>query len=141
MGIGISEAVELTGRVAELLKKGATLEAQERIAELREAVLNGKDEVLRLREENQQLRQRVREQEDWDKRAAQYELVQATGGATVYRFLGKPEHFACPACIELKQVHILQDLKVMSGAFQCPSCKAEYPVKTNTFASAGPIQL
>jgi hypothetical protein len=140
MGIGISEAVELTGRVAELVKKGATLEAQERIAELREAVLNGKDEVLRLREDNQQLRQKLQEQEGWDKRAAQYQLVKAIGGAMVYRFSGNPEHYACPACMEAKRVNVLQDKQVLTGAYQCPGCKADYRVGPNN-VPRGPINV
>jgi len=56
MVLGISEAVELTGRIASLVKQGATMELQERIIELREAVLNVKEELLELREENTELK-------------------------------------------------------------------------------------
>ncbi|WP_072390352.1 hypothetical protein [Hyphomicrobium sp. CS1GBMeth3] len=45
--------------IIDLVKKGSTLEAQERIVELREAHLNLREEVLRLREENRLLRDRI----------------------------------------------------------------------------------
>lgn len=56
MALGITEAVELTGRIATLIKQGATIELHERIMELREAVLNVKEELLQLREENGELK-------------------------------------------------------------------------------------
>jgi hypothetical protein len=129
MGIGISEAVDLTGRVAELIKKGATLEAQERIVDLREAVLAGKDEVLRLREENQQLREKIREQEEWESRAKVYALVETEGGAFVLRFSGEPGHYACPACFESKRIHILQDERSWGGTFKCSGCAKSFPIR------------
>jgi hypothetical protein len=63
MALGISDAVELSGRVVELVKKGMTLELQERITELREAVLNAKEEVLTLREENSELKRAAAEKQ------------------------------------------------------------------------------
>ena len=60
--LGITEAVELTGRIANLVKQGATMELQERIMELREAVLNVKEELLKLREENSELKRAVEEE-------------------------------------------------------------------------------
>lgn len=54
--LGISDALELTKKIGDLVKAGATLGLQETIVELREAVMNAKDEVLRLREDNQDLR-------------------------------------------------------------------------------------
>jgi hypothetical protein len=62
MALGISDAVELTGRIANLVKQGATMELQERIMELREAVLNAKEELLKLREENNELTRAAEEQ-------------------------------------------------------------------------------
>jgi hypothetical protein len=44
-------------QIAELIKKGATLEAQEQIMKLREAALELQDENLALREENKRLRE------------------------------------------------------------------------------------
>lgn len=44
-------------QIAELLKKGATLEAQEQIMKLREAAIELQEENLALREENKKLRE------------------------------------------------------------------------------------
>ncbi len=44
-------------QIAELLKKGATLEAQEQIMKLREAAMELQEENLALREENKKLRE------------------------------------------------------------------------------------
>lgn len=129
MALGISEAVELTRRISDLVKAGITLELQERIADLREAVLNAKDEVLRLREENQDLRGKLGEQEQWTARAAAYTLIETNGGAIVWHTPGPPEHFACPVCLEKKTVNILQDTRTYSGAFRCPGCGKTYPVR------------
>jgi hypothetical protein len=61
MDLGITEAVELIGRIATLAKQGVTMELQERIMDLREAVLNVKEELLKLREENVELKRAVQE--------------------------------------------------------------------------------
>lgn len=38
MALGLSDGIDLIGRIADLVKKGATLEANERIVELREVI-------------------------------------------------------------------------------------------------------
>ena len=43
--------------IADLIKKGATLEAQEQIMKLREAAIELQEENLQLREENKKLRE------------------------------------------------------------------------------------
>lgn len=126
---GINKVVALTKTVADLVKRGATIELQERITELREAVLDAKDEVLELREENQVLRSKLSEQDAWNARAAEYELVTTNGGATVWHTVGPPEHFACPACFEKKTINILQDVRNYGGDFRCPGCDHTYPVR------------
>lgn len=128
MALGITDAIDLTSRIAELVKKGATLEAQERIMDLREALLNAKDDLLRVREDNQQLRVRVAEQEEWQGRAGRYALAQTNGGAVVYVSQEPFAHYSCPSCFEKRQIHILQDLRSMSGRFACPGCGKAFPV-------------
>lgn len=119
MALGISDAVELSGRVVDLVKKGVTIGLQEQVMDLREAVLNAREELLKTREENQQLRAGLKEQQSWEDRAGKYTLVQAPGGAMVYAFGGEPKHYACPACFERKQISILQDRNVSAGCFDC----------------------
>ena len=132
MALGISEAVELTRKIAELAKKGITLELQERITDLREAVINAKDDAINLRDEIQALKAKVRAQEDWDSRMAAYTLIEAAAGAMVYKSQGPPEHFACPACIERRSIHILQPQNNWNGLCVCPSCTTGYRVNPRT---------
>ena len=48
--------------------------------------------------ENEELRKRIKEKEECDKTASQYELHSTPGGAVVYRFKETPPHYACPNC-------------------------------------------
>lgn len=125
---GIKEALDLTKLVGELVKKGVTLEAQERIADLRQAVLDVREELDSVREENRQLKQQVTEQDRWQERAARYTHVVAPGGAHVYHSDGPPPHYACPRCFEHREISILQDQRVMSGEFLCPGCDRRFAV-------------
>ena len=127
--LGISDAVELTRKLGDIMKGVATIGLQETIMELREAVLNAKDEVLRLREENQSLRVKVSEKESWAEIAAKYTLVQAPGGAMVYETDGPPPHYACARCFAEQKLHILQDERDWTGRFKCPDCENSYLVK------------
>ena len=56
MGLGISEAVDLSGYIVEASKDGVTPELRQQLMELREAVRNANDEMLALREENARLK-------------------------------------------------------------------------------------
>jgi hypothetical protein len=124
--LGISDAVELSRQIAELVKKGITIDLQERITELREAVLNAKDETINLREEIQALKARVRSQEEWETRANKYSLVKTRGGAFLYTSEGPPPHCACPRCFQEQKLQILQPHLTHSGLLTCPSCKANF---------------
>jgi regulator of replication initiation timing len=55
----IQNIKEAFGIILELLKKGATLEAQQKIIELKETVISLQEENFRLRGENLSLRQQL----------------------------------------------------------------------------------
>jgi hypothetical protein len=129
MKLGISEAVELTKKLGELVKGAATIGLQETIMELREAVLNTKDEVLRLREENQELRAEVSEKSAWDEAASRYQLIATPTGGTVYHTEGPPDHYACPTCYASRKIIPLQHCGGDSVFYKCPQCEATYPVR------------
>jgi hypothetical protein len=84
--------------------------------------------LFRLQSENEQLRGELKAQQDWQVEKAKYQLQQTVGGAVVYAYSGTPKHFACPSCFTKGAIQILQDRKVVSGAFECPGCKTLYPV-------------
>ncbi len=128
--LGISDAIELTQKLGELVKATATIGLKETIMELREAVLNVKDELLKLREENQSLKETLLARDEWKSRSEAYVLTLMPGGATVYRSEGPPEHFACPRCFESRQIQILQDRRNRAGSYQCPGCNYSFLVQS-----------
>jgi len=125
---GIGEALELTKQLGELIKKGVTLEAHERIADLRQAVLDVREELDSVREENRQLKVQIAGQHRWEEHAAAYKHVVASGGAHVFYSEGPPPHYICPRCFERQQISILQDRKVASGSFACPECRRDFNI-------------
>lgn len=94
-------------------------DAQDRIATIQET-------AVALREENARLKQQIADADDWKKRVQDYKLVD-THGARVY-LGGNPQHYACPACMERRELHVLQDRKLASGHWSCPGCKETYPI-------------
>jgi hypothetical protein len=139
MPLGITDAVELTKKVADLVKKGITIDLQESVMNLREAVLNAKDEVLELRQERQEPAALLAAQEDWRARTAPYKLVRTDGGAIVWHSEGPPFHFACPTCFEKRSVQVLQDSNSTGGHFYCTSCDKKFPIRReHAFASTVP---
>jgi hypothetical protein len=109
--------------------KPKVLAALEQLGNAQDALFGLREELFKLQTENAALRKQLTEAQSWEARAGQYQLAQTAGGAVVYKFNGKPEHFACPSCFNKQQVHILQDNRTMSGQFRCTGCKAEFPVK------------
>jgi hypothetical protein len=127
-GLGISEAMELARKATELVKGLATIGLQETIMDLRQAILNVKDELLHLREENQTLKAAALEKTSWSDTASKYTLVKAPGGAMVQKTDGPPEHYVCPKCFEDRKVYPLQDKGVMSGHYGCPGCNKSFAI-------------
>lgn len=87
-----------------------------------------REELFRLQSENDRLRQDLAARDEWNALKAQYRLSETPGGAVVYESSGPPKHYACPVCFAKGSAQILQDRRVMAGVFDCPNCKAEFPV-------------
>ncbi|MCK5229299.1 MAG: hypothetical protein KAR13_03480 [Desulfobulbaceae bacterium] len=117
--------------IVDLLKKGSTIEAQEQIMSLREG-------ALELQEENQELKNRIREIEaklqsidDWEIEKEKYVLVSPwKGAAQVYALKqskseGAEPHLLCTNCFHGSKKVILNPTKKDSRVLMvCPSCKA-----------------
>ena len=103
-------------------------EALERLGTAQDVLCELRDELGRLQDENRELGDRLRASIKWDERAAAYTLTKTSGGALVMATDGPTPHFACPVCFEKRELHVLQDRRVVSGIFECPNCKADYPV-------------
>ncbi|XKH00300.1 hypothetical protein LG325_09310 [Marinobacter nauticus] len=104
--------------------------AMKTLMEAQDSLFNAQSVMFSLQEENQALKQKVGELQEWRIKMDSYELVEAPGKAVVYKFKGDPEHYACPSCMVEKRISILQSRSVVSGVFGCPhpDCKAEYQV-------------
>lgn len=119
--------------IIDLLKKGSTLEAQEQIMNLREG-------ALELQEENQELKNRIRDLEkklieidEWNKEKERYVLKSPWPGSpvSVYHLKqshsnGEEPHWLCPNCFQVKRKSIL-NTNQKRGEFVhlvCSVCKA-----------------
>jgi hypothetical protein len=119
VALGYRIEAEVRAQISAALEKlGA---AQDTLFELRE-------ELFRLQGDNDRLRQQLTAHEGWEAQRAVYRLTRTEGGAVVYGSEGPPPHFACPVCFSKKSIQILQDRRVLAGVYDCPGCKAEYPV-------------
>jgi len=119
-------------RVMELQKDNETLtavsEALSKLGDLQDKLYELRDENAVLQAKNRELAEQLVKRTDWEARKAAFRLVETAGGAHVYQNDGPPVHYACPACMERGQVHLLQNRKVVSGAWICPGCDKQYPV-------------
>ena len=113
------------------------LAALEKLGAAQDAMFEMRDELFSLQEQNRKLKQDLAESADWDKKLGGYQLVNTPGGAVVYSFKGQPEHFACPSCVNERELHILQDNRTMSGKFRCTGCEEEFPIKPRTHVRPG----
>lgn len=70
----------------------------------------------------------LQRQKEWAQIRENYFLINAPGGAMVYKSKGSPEHYICPACYANKQHGILQPARDSTGESYCPTCNARYPI-------------
>ena len=104
-------------------------EAVKQVGEAQDALFQLREELFKLQEENKRLKDEIGENNDWVLKKGKYELVETDGGAVVYKSLEGTPHFACPSCIEKKQIQILQDRRVVGGIYDCPGCSKTFRVK------------
>ena len=118
--------------IIDLIKKGSTIEAQEKIMSLREG-------ALELQEENQELKSKIREleaelraTEHWTKEKEKYALANPWGGpAQVYALKkdcsdGEQPHYICTNCFHKKIKVILNPVRVNVWMIMtCPTCNAK----------------
>lgn len=105
------------------------LDSLRQVGEAQDQLFQFREELYRLQTENRELKESILNVEDWKSRKMAYDLVETEGGAVVYQSKGTPKHYACPSCIERKEIQILQDRRVLSGDFDCPGCGKHFPVK------------
>lgn len=130
---GLKYAKEVLTALLNAKVEAATLlrinEVVQKMGDAQDALFSLREELARYQDENETLKSELRARDEWKERTKRYFLVQAHGGAVVYRSNFQPEHFACPICFEKRTVSILQDRRVVAGIFDCLACKAEYHVR------------
>ena len=119
--------------------KPKILEAQTRLGEIQDTLFALREQLSQLQDDKRDLQAKLDQAEAWSERLKQYELIKTIGGAVVYQFKGQPHHYACPTCINKKEVQILQDNRTLSGKYRCTGCKNEFPVDPRQEAEPVPI--
>ncbi|MGB5894377.1 MAG: hypothetical protein WBG58_09375 [Ignavibacteriaceae bacterium] len=107
-------------------------EALEKLGGTQDILFKIREELFKLQDENRSLKEKIENMDRWYEKVGKYELVETYGGAVVHKFKGEPLHYICPSCIEKKEIHILQDRRVLSGTYDCPNCGSSFPVKPPT---------
>ena len=100
------------------------------------AALEKNEQMFHMQSELYELKDKLRMVDEWKDRISEYEMYVAPGKGVVYKSIKAPLHFICPACVEKKQIQILQDHDLMSGEFKCPNCKVDFPVKLANYSQA-----
>lgn len=121
------------GNRAKALAEHELRETLESVGKMQTALYEMRSELLRLQGINAGLEKSLEEIDEWKQRFSNYQIVKTDGGAHVYAFDGEPVHYICTACVEKKQIQILQDSRVVTGTFHCPGCNATFPIKAHTF--------
>ena len=103
-------------------------DAVKKVSDAQDALFELREELFRLQEENNNLKKQISEQNEWNSRIENYELVKTAGGAVVYKSKQGTEHYICPTCKEKRELHILQDNRSHSGKYRCVNCEAEFPI-------------
>ena len=137
----ISAALTSVKALKELLQAATSLkidndtlvrinDALKEVSEIQDKLFEAREQLFNLQKGNDELRQQIKGHDDWKVRFDGFVLSNTLGGAVVYESRSdNPKHYACPQCIEKKQIQILQDLGGISGVFECPACKTKYQVK------------
>ena len=112
--------------------KPKILEAQGKLGDVQDALFVLRERLSELQQERDELKAELATTRAWQAQAIQYELATTPGTAVVYKYKDEPEHYACPSCFNKREIHILQDNKVMAGTYRCTGCGANYPVKPPT---------
>ena len=109
--MNFTEVKSILESVTELVKKGATLDLQEKIVGLREYIISLKDENISLKEENQTFKLQLETKQNFSLKNG---LCWKEGDSVPF----------CQKCLEgsRKQIH----LQVHSDGFKCYECDKYY---------------
>ncbi|MDX1442842.1 MAG: hypothetical protein R3270_03575 [Gammaproteobacteria bacterium] len=119
--------------IIELVKAGATIDAQEKIMELRQAALDQQEENIRLRQQMQTLEAQLKARDEWEAEKKRYLLVNPwQGPAQAYALRqdaadGEQPHLLCANCFLKERKEILAPIRDQGGWVQtiCSACNTK----------------
>lgn len=101
--------------------------AAEKVGDVLDSLYGLREELFRLQDENRQLKTELTEIDAWKNRLSEFELIRTPAGAVVYKSLSGLSYFACPRCIEHKELYPLQK-RGASPYYDCPKCGQGYEI-------------
>ena len=112
--------------------KDYVLNLESRNSELQDKCLEMNDKYLACIKENSELRERIKEYEDWNAEKSKYEISEGVNNTILYRKKDTEELF-CPNCFESKKQTIHLQPPFEEGyndlVIFCPNCKGMYVKK------------
>ena len=112
-----------------LLALKIDLEVREKIFVWLARLADVQETLLKVQSENEDLRKRLKDKEDFEQKLSGYKFEKTPGGAFVYISLKPSVHYVCPSCVNKKEIQILQDLRIVTGEFRCPGCNYNFPIE------------
>ena len=117
MSFSISEARSLFSSVLDLYKKGANLEAEQKLLELREAFFSLKEENLDLKEQLQELKEELK-------------ILDALSYEEPFYYAGEGDDRDgpfCQKCFDVDRILVrLIPVKISKGSHKCKNCENYY---------------
>lgn len=124
--------ITMDGKVAEKV-----IEVQGIITELMSKINDVNTKYAELLESKDEVQTKLEEYENWNAKAANYELKELVTGAFVQALkpsaqTGEPSHYACPKCFEKRKRSVLQGIDKEALFYRCPECSFETEPLTNS---------
>lgn len=106
-------------------------DALQRANDMQQQLFEARDLLFSLQTENQELRQQIKERDDWGAIKSKYKLVETIRGGKVFESMDtSPLHHACPRCFVKREIQILQDpVEDTYDRSFCPACGSAYAIK------------
>ena len=129
---GLKRTKEIVSSLNELKNESEAIgkinEAVKQVGEAQDTLFNIREELFRLQEENRTLKEKLRSFQDWDAKMQGYQLIKTEKGGVVYQSTSGVPHYICPTCAENRVFSPLQNRNVMSGVYDCQTCKGTFPI-------------
>ncbi len=100
-------------------------DALQNVFEVQQHLFSANEQLFSLQKERDELLQKLKAADDWDKRAACYRMVETPAGTFLWQSVEKePQHYACTVCFARQFIIPLN--KLGDRNLKCPSCGMTY---------------